>query len=51
MLWIAAAVCVAAAALAWCLAPPTTALSPSDERLIEEDAELGPTGLVTLPRP
>jgi MFS family permease len=54
VLWIAVAICVAAAILAWSLPTRGPELGRLGEETEEEDAELGPTGFVgitDLPQP
>lgn len=51
LFWAGVAICTAAAALAWFLptrggAPDRSQDQPGDEQLAEEDAELGPTGII-----
>jgi MFS family permease len=50
LLWIAVAICVAAAGLAWILPNRGAAQDRREEQLAEENAELGPTGFVGLAR-
>jgi hypothetical protein len=49
VLWIAVAVCLIAAALAWLLPARSGRLSQGEESVVERDAALGPSGYVELP--
>jgi MFS family permease len=48
--WVAVAICLAAAALAWVLPSRGAAPNRAEEDLAEENAELGPAGFVGLAR-